>query len=445
MAKKSAIIVGGGLSGMTTAYRLKQAGYQVTVFEKCPQPEGRNKSVRVGDCIIDVSATLMGPTYDQVFALIDELGLNDQLEECHGNTATFRDGKMHLLSIDSPNMSLVKTGLLSLRSKIALLKLQWLLMKYAKKHNFYNLGTMAGTDNETLYEYCKRNFPDEVYEYLLNPMHKFLYLHDGKYGAVVELFWWMHTMGTTAARSFKYGTSTLVKKLAENIDVRCNHTVQNVGHEGGRAHVTVEHDGKVEQFSADVCVISTQGPITARIYPSGMTSEQHEFVASRHYERVTVVSFCTSVRPKRDVVTIQTPSSQFPDIGVIIYAHKIASTRAPADKGIINVYFQNEWALRHQHLSDQDLMEAARKEIVDLVPEVADIDGFHVQRWEHVAPIHEMGACAKIDKFIKSLDPTSPVQLIGDYMVCPSMNVAVTLANRISARIIEQHNIKKAA
>jgi protoporphyrinogen/coproporphyrinogen III oxidase len=445
MSQKTAIVVGGGLGGMTTAYRLKQAGYQVTVFEKCPQPEGRNKSVRVGDCIIDVSATLMGPTYDQVFALVDELGLNDQLEECHGNTATIRDGKMHLMSIDSPNMALVKTGLLSLRSKFALLKLQWELMKHAKEHNFYNLGSVRGLDQETLYEYCQRNFPDEVYEYLLNPMHKFLYLHDGKYGAVVELFWWMQTMGTTAAKSFKYGTSTLVKKLAENIDVRSNHAVQNVRHDGRRACVSVEHDGRAEQFDADVCVITTQGPITAQIYPSGMSAEQHEFIATRRYERVTVVSFCTTKRPELDVVTIQMPSSQNPDLGVIIFAHKIASTRAPADKGIINTYFLHDWAMRHADKSDEEVMQAARKEIGDLVPEVANLDGYYVQRWEHVAPIHEMGACARIDKFIKSLDPTSPVQLIGDYMVCPSMNVAVTLGNRVSARIIEQHNFKQAA
>ena len=439
MSNKSAIIVGGGLSGMTTAYRLKQAGYQVTVLEKCPQPEGRNKSVRIGECIIDVSATLMGPTYDQVFALIDELGLSDQLEECHGNTATFRDGKMHLMSIDSPNMALVKTRLLSLRSKFSLLKLQWMLMKHQKEHNFYNLGSMKGVDNETLYEYCKRSFPDEVYEYLLNPMHKFLYLHDGKYGAVIELFWWMLTMGTTAAKSFKYGTSTLVKKLAENIDVRSNHAVQNVRHDGKRAFVTLEHDGKTEQLDADVCVITTQGPITAKIYPSGMTAAQHEFISTRRYERVTVVSFCTTVRPTLDVVTIQMPSSQYPDIGVIIFAHKIASTRAPAGKGIINVYFQHDWAMRHADKSDAEIMETARKEIIGLVPEIANLDGYYVQRWEHVAPIHEMGACAKIDQFIQSLDPTSPVQLIGDYMVCPSMNVAVTLANRAAARIIEAH------
>jgi protoporphyrinogen oxidase len=279
-----------------------------------------------------------------------------------------------------------------------------------------------------------------VYEYLLNPMHKFLYLHDGKYGAVVELIWWMHTMGTEPAKSFKYGTSTLVKKLAENIDVRSNHAVENVRHDGKRASVTVTHDGKAEQFDADVCVITTQAPITAKIYPSGMTPEQHEFIATRRYERVTVVSFCTTKRPELDVVTIQMPSSQNADLGVIIFAHKIASTRAPAGKGIINTYFQHDWALRHAHLSDEEIMQAARKEIVKLVPEVADLDGYYVQRWEHVAPIHEMGACAKIDKFVKSLDPASPVQIIGDFVVCPSMNVAVTTANRAVERIVSERN-----
>ena len=167
-----------------------------------------------------------------------------------------------------------------------------------------------------------------------------------------------------------------------------------------------------------------------------MTPEQREFISTRRYERVTVISFCTRVRPNLDVVTIQMPSSQNYDLACIIFAHKIASTRAPADKGIINTYFQHDWTVRHAHLSDSEIMEAARKEIIKLVPEVADLDGYYVQRWEHVAPIHERGACTRIDHFINSLDPKSPVQIIGDYMVCPSMNVAVTLGNRVAASIV---------
>lgn len=440
MTTKRAIIVGGGLSGMTTAYRLRQAGFDVTVYEKCPQPEGRNKTVRIGDCIIDVSATLMPPSYDQVFALIKELGLDDQLEECRGESVTFRDGKAHAVKIDDPNISLLKSGLISWRAKLSLAKLQWTLLKYGKGFNFYNLGTSKGCDHETLQQYCKRNFPDEVYEYLLNPMHKFLYLHDGSFGAAIELFWWMAAMGSSAPKSFKYGTSTLVNKLAEGIDVRCNRAVQNVTHDGKRAFVTVDHQGSIEQDSADLCVITTQAPITSKIYTDGLTQAQRDFIASRRYDKVTVVSFCTSERPRRDVVTIQMPSSQNMDLGVIIFGHKIASTRAPADKGIVNTYFMHDWSLRHvDGKSDEEVMEAARKEIIGWVPEVAQLDGYYVQRWVHTSPIHELGACAKIDGFIQSLDPQSPVQIIGDYMVCPSMNVAVTTANRLAERIVATH------
>jgi hypothetical protein len=58
------------------------------------------RAIIVGDCIIDVSATLMPPSYDQVFALIKELGLEDQLEECRGESVTFRDGKPYAVKID---------------------------------------------------------------------------------------------------------------------------------------------------------------------------------------------------------------------------------------------------------------------------------------------------------------------------------------------------------
>lgn len=432
-------IVGAGLAGTTLAYRLAQAGYPVTVYESGDRPGGRNKSVRVADCVIDTAATLMGPTYDQVFELITELGLEDHLEKCHGYTGTYRDGKFHRMSIDHPNLAVAMTGLIGIRSKLSLVKLARKAMRHSKDFNFHNLGTSRGCDDETLQDYCRRNFPDEVYEYVLNPTHKFLYLHDGSYGAVVEFFWWMHTMGSSAASSFKYGTNTLVDRLAESIDIRCGHTVEQVRRDGDGACLDVMHEGTTATIQADVCVVTTPAAITGPMCATALTDRQQRFMNTRRYERVTTVSFVTRRRPTQDVVVINMPSSQNYDLGCIIFGHKIASTRAPADRGIINTYWQHEWASRSATLSDQQIMEKARGEIEHLVPEVSDLHGYHVQRWLHTAPIQEIGACAEIKQFCESLDPRSPVQVIGDYMVGPCMNVAVTTANRMAASIIQHH------
>ena len=41
MGNTSVIVIGAGIGGITTAAKLAQRGYQVTVIEKCNQPGGR--------------------------------------------------------------------------------------------------------------------------------------------------------------------------------------------------------------------------------------------------------------------------------------------------------------------------------------------------------------------------------------------------------------------
>ena len=74
-----------------------------------------------------------------------------------------------------------------------------------------------------------------------------------------------------------------------------------------------------------------------------------------------------------------------------------------------------------------------------LVAEVDDIDGFHVQRWEYNAALSEVGACTKIAAFQAEIDVNDSVQMIGDYLAEASINVAVTTANRAAQRMIDRN------
>ena len=50
---RTAVIVGGGISGLCTAYWLKKAGFSVTVFEKESEPGGTMKTVRQDGWLIE--------------------------------------------------------------------------------------------------------------------------------------------------------------------------------------------------------------------------------------------------------------------------------------------------------------------------------------------------------------------------------------------------------
>lgn len=74
---KSIAVVGGGLTGLTTAWRLHQAGHRVTVFEKGPQVGGAIISHRQDGWLVESGPNSLQET-PEVAALVTELGLCDQ-------------------------------------------------------------------------------------------------------------------------------------------------------------------------------------------------------------------------------------------------------------------------------------------------------------------------------------------------------------------------------
>jgi uncharacterized protein with NAD-binding domain and iron-sulfur cluster len=72
-------IVGGGIAGMTAAYRLQQAGVSCVVLEADSRLGGRIKTVEVGGCAFDVGAIGLLGSYTETVKLIDELGLKPKL------------------------------------------------------------------------------------------------------------------------------------------------------------------------------------------------------------------------------------------------------------------------------------------------------------------------------------------------------------------------------
>ncbi len=74
---KSVAVVGGGLTGLTAAWRLHQAGHRVTVFEKAPQVGGAIVTTEKEGWLVEGGPNSLQETAE-VAALIAELGLCEQ-------------------------------------------------------------------------------------------------------------------------------------------------------------------------------------------------------------------------------------------------------------------------------------------------------------------------------------------------------------------------------
>lgn len=100
------VVVGAGLAGLSAARRLHGAGLSVRVLEARDRVAGRNYGATFSNGVpIEMGGQWVGPTQDEVLALIDELGLQTFPSYDEGDALTVSDGELHRYSDDSFGLS----------------------------------------------------------------------------------------------------------------------------------------------------------------------------------------------------------------------------------------------------------------------------------------------------------------------------------------------------
>src|SRR6201993_788211 len=104
--KTEAVIVGAGFAGLTAARELVQSGHDVVVLEGRDRVGGRSWTASIAGTPVDLGATFVGPTQDEVLKLAADLGCQtipthddgENLIRWHGRVRSYR-GTIPRLSI----------------------------------------------------------------------------------------------------------------------------------------------------------------------------------------------------------------------------------------------------------------------------------------------------------------------------------------------------------
>lgn len=87
-------VLGAGLAGLVSAYRLTQAGHEVDVYERWPGLGGQAATLDVGQGhLLERYYHHLFSTDRQIAALYEELGMPDELEWISSSVAYFTDGR----------------------------------------------------------------------------------------------------------------------------------------------------------------------------------------------------------------------------------------------------------------------------------------------------------------------------------------------------------------
>ncbi|PKA57754.1 Protoporphyrinogen oxidase, mitochondrial [Apostasia shenzhenica] len=162
---KSVAIIGGGVSGLSAAYKLKSNGVMVTVFEAQGRAGGKIKSTSIDGFIWDEGANTMTESEHAVGKLLDELGLREkqQFPISQHKRYIVRNGLPLLLPTNL--VAMIRSNFLSTRSKVKIL-LEPFLSKHPDKSSSMvsNIGVQ-----ESVGQFFKRHFGAEVVDYLVDP------------------------------------------------------------------------------------------------------------------------------------------------------------------------------------------------------------------------------------------------------------------------------------
>src|SRR5712691_4069386 len=286
------VIIGGGILGMTLAYRLAQHGKHVTLFEGAPHLGGLASAWTLGEVVWDrhYHVTLMSDT--SLRALLAELGLEKDIQWVETRTGFYTDGRLYSMSNTLEFLRFPPLGLLDK------LRLGATIFYASRVRHWQKLETIAVTD--WLKRWSGRHTCEKIWLPLLRAKLGENYKH-----ASAAFIWAIIARMYAARRSglkkelFGFvpgGYARILDSLARELEqagvtIRLNYRAKRV--ESSSNGVSLIFEGG-EQFTFHRTVLTTPGPVAADICPQ-LSAEEKRKLRGIQYQGIV----CASVLLKK--------------------------------------------------------------------------------------------------------------------------------------------------
>lgn len=162
----SVIIIGGGISGLSTAWYLNKANVPFTLIEKGALTGGVIQSESKSHSVFDFGPNTIRDKDGSIRALVDELGLSDEILSISEAFKTRYIVRNKKLSKIAPNpLSFISSSILSTKGKLRLLQ-----EPFRKKTEH--------SDDESIASFLERRIGKEAVDYLVDPFFSGIYAGD---------------------------------------------------------------------------------------------------------------------------------------------------------------------------------------------------------------------------------------------------------------------------
>lgn len=437
-AKNSAVVVGGGISGLTSAYELAKLGYNVTILEKNSWVGGRLYPFVKDGFMADAGAQLIGEDYHNTLKLLDELGLRNELVKLsEPSAAMYSSGKIFLLNLSG----LIRYNKLNFREKRNLFRLFRKVEKTgnAKRFTFTNIEEESSFDSISIAEWTVENFSEKILEYFVQPSLTALTLVEPE---KLSAFYGLTLLYSDLKSSYtlKRGLSSMISILSQQLrnygaEIKTNCEVKEIEVEDDHVcGVEYENDNGINRIETPNVICSTPAPISSKILPSPQTEVRSSLSKVKYSSGLQIIlALNECVWGKTWAILI--PRSELKDIAMVSESTLKCESFASKGRGLMEVYIYGAIA---DKLSKQDNAEISKfviDNLENLFPKISEkVLWSEVLQWDHVIPINSPGFSKLRGEFTVS---TKGLSLAGDYLYLPSIESAVYSGINAAKRIAE--------
>lgn len=459
MDKTDVLIIGGGITGLASAWWLARGGLSVEVWEAGERPGGKIMSTRQDGYLTERAASMVLNFRPEVAELVREAGL-EPAKTARLPAAEARRYLLHKNSLKALPMrmgAMMASPLWSLRGKLRLLAEPFIFS--------------TGRPDETVSEFITRRLGREVLDKAIEPfiagtlaadpdmtsaaaaMPRLTALEQ-RYGSlaagvVANRIMRRRTACTTDTFSFRGGMGTLVESLARTpgITLRTGYSADALTREQDGWQAAAATPQGRQTLSASHVIVATPAPAAAALVQQA-DSELSELLRGIEYAAVAVVhaGFARdAIGHPLDGTGFLAPRGESAILTGNLWMSTLFPDRAPPGKALLTSYLGG---VRAPHVADWDDERMVAETLGTLRPLLglkADPEMIRIDRHRAALPVYHGAYHARMQAVAARLEQLAGLHLEANYRGGVSVRDRLARGHAVANQVLAAQHWPSAA